>query len=291
MPFGVWVVHMIGILTPFLGLVTGVVLFWSWGFTWVDLVLLVAMYILTGLGITVGYHRLFTHHAFETNPVMQFLLGVLGSMSMQGPLFDWVALHRRHHQHSDHPGDPHTPHDHGSGLAGLLRGFWHAHLGWVFRAGPADTARYAKDLRQSRVLRVVNALFPLWVALGLLLPAAVGGLVSGSWLGAVLGLVWGGLVRVFLVHHMTWCVNSVCHLWGMRPFRSDDHSCNNFIFGILSLGEGWHNTHHAFPTSARHGLRWWQFDISYYTIRVLAWFRLAWNVKVPSKQAQTAQQA
>jgi len=291
MPFGIWVGHMIGILTPFCGLVAGVVLFWSWGFTWVDLVLLVAMYVLTGLGITVGFHRLFTHHAFETNPVVQFLLGVLGSMSAQGPLFDWVTLHRRHHQHSDHAGDPHSPHDHGSGFVGLVRGFWHAHLGWVFRAGPADTARYAKDLHQSRVLRTVNTLFPLWVALGLLLPAAVGGLVSGSWLGAVLGLIWGGLVRVFLVHHMTWCVNSVCHLWGMRPFHSDDHSCNNFIFGVLSLGEGWHNSHHAFPTSARHGLGWWEIDISYCTIRLLAWLRLAWNVKVPSKKAQAAQQA
>jgi len=288
LPILQWLLNLAGVGLPFLGLVAATVFLWSWGFTWVDLTLLLTMYVLTVLGVTVGYHRLFTHRAFETNRVVQCLLAVLGSMSAQGPLFDWVALHRRHHQHSDNDGDPHTPHRHGAGLLGMMRGVWHAHVGWLFQGG-SDLSRYVKDLRQSRLLCAISALFPLWVAVGVLLPAVAGGLMTGSWLGALLGLIWGGLVRVFVVHHITWCVNSVCHLWGRRPYRSGDLSRNNFLFGVLAFGEGWHNTHHAFPTSARHGLRWWQPDVSYYFIRLLALVGLAWNVKVPSKQAQAAQ--
>jgi stearoyl-CoA desaturase (delta-9 desaturase) len=167
----------------------------------------------------------------------------------------------------------------------MLRGLWHAHVGWLFRPAPPDLPHYVKDLRQDGATRVASALFPLWVAVGLLLPAALGGLLTGTWAGALLGLLWGGLARVFLVHHVTWSVNSVCHLWGRRPYRSGDQSRNNALFGILALGEGWHNNHHAFPTSARHGLRWWQVDVSYWVIRVLALVGLAWNVKVPGKAA------
>ena len=207
-------------------------------------------------------------------------------MAVEGSLFHWVALHRRHHQHSDRPGDPHSPHLHGEGIRGLLRGLWHAHLGWIFQPDPPDLDRYFKDLQQSRLLRVVSALFPVWVALGLLLPGVLGGVITGTWGGVWTGLIWGGLVRVFLVHHVTWSVNSVCHLWGFQPYQSADESRNNFLFGVLAMGEGFHNTHHAFPTSARHGLRWWQPDVSYYVIRVLSWLGLAWDVKVPSKEAQ-----
>jgi stearoyl-CoA desaturase (Delta-9 desaturase) len=182
--------------------------------------------------------------------------------------------------------DPHSPHLHGAGALGLLRGLWHAHLGWIFQADPPDLDRYVKDLRQSALLRVVSALCLAWVALGLLLPAVLGGVITRSWAGAWTGLMWGGLIRVFLVQHVTWSVNSVCHFWGFRPYRSEDQSRNNFVFGVLALGEGWHNTHHAFPTAARHGLRWWQFDMSYWAIRALALVRLAWNVKVPTKQTQ-----
>jgi stearoyl-CoA desaturase (delta-9 desaturase) len=243
------------------------------------------------VGITVGYHRLFTHRAFETSRVVQFILAVLGSMAVQGPLMQWVAMHRRHHQHSDQEGDPHSPHLHGGGFFDLVRGAWHAHVGWVFRPDPADLAHYNRDLRQSRTLRAASALFPLWVALGLIIPAVVGGVLTASWMGALFGLIWGGLARIFLVHHITWSVNSVCHIWGRRPYPSGDHSRNNFVFGILALGEGWHNNHHAFPTSARHGLRWWQFDLSYYVIRGMALLGLVWKVKLPSKQALTAENA
>ena len=173
---------------------------------------------------------------------------------------------------------------------GVLRGLWHAHLGWIFDPDPPDLLRYVKDLQQSALLRRVSALFPLWVVVGLLVPALLGGLLTGTWAGALRGLAWGGLARIFLLHHVTWSVNSVCHLWGQQPYRSEDQSRNNPVFGVLALGEGWHNTHHAFPTSARHGLRWWQIDVSYWVIRGLAWLGLAWNVKLPSKQALAREQ-
>jgi stearoyl-CoA desaturase (Delta-9 desaturase) len=243
------------------------------------------MYLLTALGITVGFHRLFTHRSFEAPGAVRFVLAALGSMAVQGPLLKWVAVHRRHHQHSDGPDDPHTPHHHGRGVPGLLRGLWHAHLGWLFKPDPPGLDRYVKDLRQDTPARVAGALFPLWAALGLLAPAALGGLLTGSWAGALLGLLWGGLARVFLVHHVTWSVNSVCHLWGSRPYKGRDESRNNVVFGVLALGEGWHNNHHAFPTSARHGLRWWQVDVSYWVIRALALVRLARDVRLPARAA------
>ncbi len=276
------------IATPFFGLIASAVFLWGWGLTWVELTLFGTMYVLTGLGITVGYHRFFTHRSFQTSTVVQGILGVLGSMACQGPLLHWVGVHRRHHQHSDGPDDPHSPHYHGQGIVGVLLGAWHAHLGWLFRPSPSDLARYVKDLRQSRFLRVLNHLFPVWVIAGLLLPTIVGMLLLGGWKGALLGLTWGGLVRIFFVHHVTWSVNSICPLWGRQPYPSHDESRNNFLVGVLALGEGWHNNHHAFPSSARHGLQWWQIDVSYWVIQALALLGLAWNVKVPARGALPA---
>lgn len=284
--WGMQLATFVAIIVPFLGLVAAPFFLWGWGFSWTDLGLLLGMYVLTALGITVGYHRLFTHHSFETYTWVKFFLAVFGSMAVQGPMLKWVAFHRRHHQHSDTPDDPHSPHHHGRGVLGLLRGVWHAHIGWLFQPDPEDLARYVQDLRRSRALRVESALFPVWAVLGLVIPGVLGGLLTLSWAGVWTGVIWGGLVRVFLVHHVTWSVNSACHLWGMRPYQSDDLSRNNVVFGVLALGEGWHNTHHAFPTSARHGLRWWQIDVSYYVIRALAWVGLAWDVRLPTKQAQ-----
>ena len=279
-------ITLVVILLPLLGLVGAALFLWGWGFSWVDLGLLLGMYFLTATGITVGFHRLFVHRSFETNSTVKFILAALGSMAVEAPLFKWVAVHRRHHQHSDQPDDPHSPHLHGAGLLGWLRGYWHAHIGWFFDPDPPDLDHYIKDLRQSRTLRVANALFFLWVVLGLLIPAVLGGILKGWWAGVWTGLLWGGLVRIFLVHHVTWSVNSACHLWGFRPYRSGDESRNNFIFGVLALGEGFHNTHHAFPTSARHGLRWWQPDASYWVIRLLALVGLAWDVKLPTTEAE-----
>jgi stearoyl-CoA desaturase (Delta-9 desaturase) len=285
-PLGARLITLAAILIPLAGVVLAAFYLWGWGFHGVDLGLLLGMYVLTSLGITVGFHRLFVHRSFETYTWVKFVWAVLGSMALEGSLFQWVATHRRHHQHSDTPDDPHTPHHHGRGLWGFLRGFWHAHIGWFFDANPPGMDRYIKDLQTSPTLRVASALFPLWIVLGLAIPAALGGIITQSWAGVWSGLIWGGLVRIFLVHHLTWSVNSACHLWGMRPYRSEDESRNNVFFGIFGMGEGWHNTHHAFPTSARHGLRWWQIDVSYWVIRAMRLLGLAWNIKLPSKEAQ-----
>ncbi|WP_088257281.1 acyl-CoA desaturase [Fimbriiglobus ruber] len=276
---------LLGVTIPLGGLAAAVIIEWGHGFHWVDLGLFIGMYILTTLGITVGFHRLFVHRSFETYLPVKVGLIALGSMALQGAMIHWVGLHRWHHQHSDNPEDVHSPHHQGRGLIGLLRGFWHAHIGWAFYADPPGIDRYVQDLAKSPTLRVASGLFPVWVILGLVIPAVLGGAISGTWTGLWTGMIWGGLVRVLLVHHVTWSVNSVCHLWGQQPYRSADESRDNIVFGILAMGEGWHNTHHAFPTSARHGLRWWQLDMSYWAIRLLALVGLAWNLKVPTKLA------
>jgi stearoyl-CoA desaturase (delta-9 desaturase) len=278
--------NLAGVVLPLVGVGAAIVLCWGWGFSWIDLGLLLGLYLLTALGITVGFHRLFTHQSFRTNRVVQVILSALGSMAVQGSLLQWVAQHRLHHANSDRNGDPHSPHVHGGSTIGVLRGLWHAHVGWILEPDAPDLDRYVRDLRSRRLLRVMSALFPMWVVLSLLIPAALGGLLTASWMGFLSGLIWGGLVRIFLVHHVTWSINSVCHLWGTRPYRSNDNSRDNLVFGLLALGEGWHHTHHVFPTSARHGLRWWQIDFSFYVIRTLALFGLAQDVKVPSKRAQ-----
>ena len=285
---GTRIVTLLGVTLPFAGVILAISLLWGWGFSWVHLGLMLGMYITTALGVTVGYHRLFTHRSFETTRPVKFILAVLGSMAVEGPVLKWVAMHRRHHQHSDGAEDPHSPHHHGPGLHGLLAGLWHAHLGWLFDRDPENLGRYVGDLAPDPVLRTVSRTWTLWTAVGLLIPAVLGGLITMTWGGALLGFIWGGLARVFLVHHVTWSVNSVCHLWGTRPFRSHDESRNNLVCGVLGLGEGWHNNHHAFPTSARHGLRWWELDLSYWVIRGLAAMGLAWKVRLPAAGAVIA---
>jgi stearoyl-CoA desaturase (delta-9 desaturase) len=288
---GMRVATIVFVVVPILGVLAAAVFLWGWGFSWSDMGLLIGTYVLTTLGISIGYHRLFTHRSFETNAAIQLVLAILGSMAIEGAMLKWVAIHRRHHQYSDQPEDPHSPHHQGRGLLGLLRGLWHAHMGWLFRPDPPDLDRYIKDLQESRLLRVASALFPVWAALGFIVPAVLGGLLMESWNGVWRGLIWGGLVRVFLVHHVTWSVNSVCHMWGLRPYESGDESRDNVVFGILGMGEGWHHTHHTFPSSARHGLRWWQLDVSYWVIRGLALLGLARKVKVPTREAQAARRA
>lgn len=272
-----------GVIVPFAALITAIVLLWGVAFDWFYLALMMGMFAVSALGITVGYHRYFTHRSFETVKPVAFLLAVAGSMAAQGSVLEWVATHRKHHQHSDGEEDPHSPNLAGGGVAGVLKGMWHAHVGWILAPRPAGFGRYIGDLRKSRMIRVVSALFPVWMLLGLLIPAAAAGLYTQTWTGALLGFLWGGLVRIFLVHHITWSVNSVCHLWGYRSFESHDESRNNVLIGVLALGEGFHNNHHAFPTSARHGLRWWEVDISYLFIRLLMLVGLAKAVKVPTQ--------
>lgn len=290
-PVAVHLVNAVVVIVPFVALLVGMVLLWNAGIGWLYFGLLFGLYAFSGLGITIGYHRLFTHKSFQCGPVLRVLTGIAGSMAAEGPLFKWVATHRRHHQHSDDDHDPHSPHQHGYGVRGLIAGAWHAHIGWIFAPDPPDLNRYVVDLRADPLLRFVDRFFLVWMLLGLAIPAILGGLISASWTGAWLGLLWGGLIRICLLHHVTWSINSVCHLWGSRPFRSNDHSRNNVVFGILGLGEGWHNNHHAFPTSARHGLFWWQFDMSYILIRVMAMLKLVWNVRRPSEAAMAAKLA
>jgi len=257
------------------------VLVWGRGFDWLNLGLLIGMYVASGLGVTVGYHRLFAHRAFATSRIVHATLAMLGPMAVEGPLLRWVAFHRSHHQHSDRNHDPHSPHTHGAGFRNMMRGFWQAHAGWFFQRYPHRLEVYVADLRADRFLRILSLLFPLWVVLGLAIPTVLAGLITRSWSGAFLGLLWGGLVRICLVQHLTWSINSVCHIWGYRPFKNRDHSRNNLIFGVLAFGEGWHNNHHAFPSSARHGLRWWELDVSYLIIWAMSRLGLAWNVRIP----------
>lgn len=279
---------LMAVLLPPAGFIVGVALLWGVAFDWLHLAIMASMYLVSGLGITLGYHRLFTHKSFETSRPVKFLLGVAGSMALEGPVVRWCATHRMHHQHSDDATDPHSPHTEGEGTMGVIKGLWHAHVGWIFDREPNDLHKYIPDLQKDKVVMWVSKMFPIWVLLGLAIPTVAAGLITMSWYGALLGFLWGGLARIFLVHHATWSVNSVCHLWGTRPYKSHDESRNNPIVGILALGEGWHNNHHAFPTSARHGLAWWQFDISYVIIRAMEAVGLVWKVKVPSPERLAA---
>lgn len=273
-----------GVLLPIAGLVVGLWLLWGTHFNWLYLGLLVGMYLISGLGITIGYHRLFTHRSFTTPKWVSTLLAIMGSMAVEGSVLHWVAVHRKHHQHSDEHDDPHSPHAFGGGMLAMIRGMWHAHIGWSLgKRKKEDLSKYVYDLKKDRLLVWTSRLFPLWVAIGLLIPAVLGGLLTMTWMGVLMGFLWGGLVRVLLVHHATWSINSVCHIWGTTPYKSNDESKNNVVFGILALGEGWHNNHHAFPRSARHGLAWWQFDISYLIIKAMSWVGLAKRIHVPDQ--------
>jgi stearoyl-CoA desaturase (Delta-9 desaturase) len=274
-----------GVFVPFLGLIAAVYLLWGRGISRLDLILLLSFYTFTILGITVGFHRMFTHRACAGGPVLRFILGVGGSMSGQGPLLEWCAVHRQHHKHSDDDGDPHSPNVHGGGFAGMLKGMFHSHMGWLFAPEPAGVSSAVPDLVADPVLRFVDRWFWVWMLVGWNIPGGIAYAITGSWHAALTGFLWGGLVRTFLLHHVTWSINSVCHVWGTRPYASQDHSRNNPLFGILAFGEGWHNNHHAFPTSARHGLAWWQLDLTWVAIRLLKACRLVWDVRLPSANA------
>lgn len=272
---------------PLVGVVAAVVLLWGRGISAVDLGLLLGFYVVAGLGITVGFHRLFTHQSFKAPTAVRVALAVAGSLAIQGSVTDWVATHRRHHAYSDRPGDPHSPHvDAEGGTMGILRGLWYAHVGWLFAPDVTVVEAWAPDLLRDRaVVRVARA-FPWLVLASFALPALLGGLITGTLMGAVTGLIWGGLVRIFLLHHVTWSINSICHVFGTRPFESHDEARNNVAMALLGFGEGWHNAHHAFPASARHGLRWWEFDTSYLVIRSLSLVGLARDIKVPTPTQQ-----
>ncbi len=273
------------IVVPFIGLILGAAVALRSDVGTRNLGLLLGMYAVNILGIGVGFHRLFSHRAFRTGAAMKSLLAFAGSMAAQGPVLYWAAIHRRHHAYSDRDGDPHSPHLHSPGVRASLSAFWHAHTGWLFSPEAYDWAFYIPDLLTDRVLLRMNRLYFLWVAIGIAIPAAIGGYLAHSWIGAAQGALWGGLVRIALTHHATWSVNSICHIYGTRPFRSNDLSANNPLMALVTFGEGWHNNHHAFPSSAYHGLRWWEVDLSGYAIRALAVVGLARDIKRPTLQA------
>ncbi len=245
-----------------------------------DIAVFVICYLLTGFGITVGFHRLFTHRAFKTGPVTRAVLAACGSCAIEGPVIAWVADHRKHHAFSDREGDPHSPHvDHGHGISGALRGLYHAHVGWLFiHTQRGLKTRYAPDLIADPVMRFVNRTFILWVLVGFLVPFGLGWLIGGSLTTALTAMLWGGLVRVFVLHHMTYSINSLCHFVGRKRFDTKDESRNVFWLSLPTFGESWHNNHHAFPTSARHGLRPWELDPSAMVIWGLEKLGLAWDV-------------
>lgn len=268
---------------------------WGRGLHWQDLLVLVIMYLLTGLGVTVGYHRLFTHRSFKTTRTLRALLAVLGSMAVEGSVIEWASTHRKHHSFSDRFGDPHSPHlDHSPGWRGALRGLVHAHVGWMFRGKDmANPHRYARDLLADRDLRFIGRTFPLWVVVGLAMPFGIGAALTGSLVGGLTGLLWGGAVRIFLLHHATFSINSLCHCFGRRPFSTGDQSRNLAWLAPITMGEAWHNNHHAFPTSARHGLGRRQPDPAAGFITALERCRLAWDVVriTPERQSDRKSRA
>jgi len=278
------------VVLPFLATIAAIVLFWNRLVSPVDLVIAAVMYLLTAIGITVGYHRLLTHRSFQTSKGLEYAFAIFGSMAVQGPVIAWVADHRKHHAHTDADGDPHSPHvGRDGGVRGVLSGLWHAHAGWLMSTqGRADWKRYARDLYEDRGMRAIGRQFVPLVALSLALPALASYAVSGTLAGAATGLLWGGLVRIFFVHHVTWSVNSICHFFGTRRFDTDDRSTNVFWLALPSLGESWHHNHHAFPRSAVHGLRRREIDPSAMIIGTLEKLGLAWNVVriSPARQAE-----
>ncbi len=284
------IINLAAVIVPFVGLGLAITYSWGYGFDWAQAGLFLFMTIVTGSGVTIGYHRLFTHKSFSAGPRTRWVLAALGSMAVEGPVIEWSGIHRRHHQFPDQENDPHSPHcdadgnPWGSGFRATMRGLYHAHFGWLFTGRQRGVGRYTRDLSSDPILTAVNRQFHRWVFIGLLIPTVLGGLLTMSLHGAIMGFLWSGLVRIFFVHHITWSVNSVCHLWGTQPFRTGDDSRNNAFVASLAFGEGWHNNHHAFPTSARHGLHWWQFDPSWVVIRTMELVGLARNVRVPSPE-------
>jgi stearoyl-CoA desaturase (delta-9 desaturase) len=265
---------------------------WDRQLHWPDIAIFLIMYVPIGLGITVGFHRLFTHRSFKTSGWLRGLFAVLGTMAIEGPVVAWVADHRKHHAYSDRRGDPHSPHvDHGGGWRGALRGLLHAHVGWLFdHSERGARERFAPDLLADPVIMFVDRTFVVWSLLGLAIPFGLGALIGGTVAAGLEGMLWGGAVRVFVLHHVTYSINSLCHFFGRRRYATSDHSRNLPWLTPFSFGEAWHNNHHAFPTSAFHGLGRWEIDLSGGLILALERAGLVWDVQrvSPMRQAEKA---
>ena len=271
------------IVVPFLAFAAAVPLAWGGWLGWSDVVLFAVMYAISGHGITVGFHRLFTHKSFKPNRAVKVALAIAGSLAVQGPVIRWVADHRKHHKFSDRDGDPHSPWRYGKSISALTKGFLYAHMMWLFNPEQTPQRKYAPDLMKDKDLVAISRQFPLWVAVSMLLPAVLGGLMTWSWQGALTAFFWASLVRVGLLHHVTWSINSICHTIGERPFVSRDHSGNVWWLAVPSMGESWHNLHHADPTCARHGVMKGQLDSSARLIWFLEKLRWVHDVRWPVK--------
>jgi stearoyl-CoA desaturase (delta-9 desaturase) len=269
------------IAVPFIALVAAIPVAWGWGLGWHDVVIAVVMYAISGHGVTVGYHRHFTHGSFKAKRGLKVALAVAGSLAIEGPVVRWVADHRRHHAFSDREGDPHSPWRYGETVPALVKGLWWAHTGWLFDVEQTPRGKYAPDLMADQDIRKVDRAFPALVAVSMLLPPLVGGLWSMSWQGALTAFFWGSLVRVSLLHHVTWSINSICHTIGERPFKSRDKSGNVWWLAFLSMGESWHNLHHADPTCARHGVEKGQIDSSARIIWLFEKLGWAFDIRWP----------
>jgi stearoyl-CoA desaturase (delta-9 desaturase) len=269
-------------LIPMLALLGAVPLAWGWGLSWLEVGLFVGFYYLSGFGVTVGFHRYFTHRAFKARRGLRNGLAITGSLAMQGDVITWVADHRRHHAFADKEGDPHSPWLFGTTPVALARGFFHAHLGWLFSRERTNAERFTPDLLSDTALVRIAGLFPLWTALSLLAPAAIGGLVTMSWWGALTAFFWAGLVRVAVLHHVTWSINSICHMIGDRPWDAPGRATNVWPLAVLSMGESWHNLHHADPTCARHGIGRGQIDMTARVIWALEKLGWAHTVRWPT---------
>jgi stearoyl-CoA desaturase (Delta-9 desaturase) len=267
-------------IVPFLALGVAGWQVWASLLHWSDIAVFAILYVLTGLGVTVGFHRLFTHRSFATSSALRGVFAALGSVAIEGPVISWVADHRKHHAFADQPGDPHSPHvDHGVGLRGALRGLAHAHMGWLFLHNQRGARkRYAPDLLADPVVRFVDRTFVFWALGGLAAAFGLGWLIGGTLSAALTGLLWGGAVRLLVLHHVTYSINSLCHFFGRKRFDTGDESRNLAWLSLLSFGEAWHNNHHAFPTSAAHGMRWWEIDVASAVIRSLERVGLVWDV-------------
>jgi stearoyl-CoA desaturase (delta-9 desaturase) len=265
---------------PLAGLAVAIWLLWGHGVGVADLLLMTGLYLITGLGLTVGFHRCFTHRSFRAAPAFRTALAVAGSMGSEGSVISWVATHRRHHAFTDRPGDPHSPYRYGTSIGGLTRGLFHAHFGWMFTDDPTPASRYAPDLTVDRAMRAVSASFPALCVASLAIPFGLGWAIGGSLQAAVGALIWAGLVRICLLQHVTWSVNSLCHLLGSRPFRTRqfDRATNLWPLALLSFGESWHNMHHSDPSCARHGVGPGQIDVAAAVIREFE--RLGWATDV-----------
>jgi stearoyl-CoA desaturase (delta-9 desaturase) len=275
------IILLVVIIVPLAALAAAIPALWGHWISWRDVVLAAIFYAISGHGVTVGFHRYFTHRGFRTSRPMRIALAIAGNMAIEGPVIRWVADHRRHHAFSDEEGDPHSPWRYGPGAWSMVKGLYHAHVGWLFDVEQTDQRRFAPDLLDDPDIVRVSHSFGVCAFVSLAAPALIGGLWGGSFEAAAEAFFWASLVRVALLHHVTWSVNSICHVLGTRPYRSRDRSTNVWPLALLSMGESWHNLHHAEPTSARHGVRPWQIDTSFYLIKLMETLRLVRDVRWP----------